>query len=269
MSDLADLLTVVLAREVVAARARGMRVLAVTSPVSLVAGLAATRLGAPDLAISAGFGVLDAVDPFPAVSLGEGSYGTGAAHRSAPSDTFVTVARGLAGVCTTPAQLDAHGAANLSRVGGTDDRPGTALPGSRGIPDNNDMPGPVWYLFTGHSPRQLVAEVDFVSGPPPSPGRHRRLLTTLGLFALTPNAGWSAVSLHPGVSAEQVTEATGFAVAGTAAAPVTAAASDEERAVLKAVDPGRLRALGLVDAEEAKALMTAAVQGERGRGSGT
>lgn len=263
--EVAATVAAVLVRELVAARKRGMRVLAVTSPLSLVAGLAARRLGAPDLAIAGGFTVLDAVDPVPTLTRGEAAYGLDDACRGPASDTFVAVARGFVGVCTTPAQLDARGAANLSRIGGSDDAPAVALPGSRGLPDNNDMPGPVWYVLPRHTPRQLVATVDFASGPPPSPGRHRRLLTPLGVFALDPG-GWRAVSLHAGVTAAQVREATGFAIACDDA-PVTPSPSDDERAALAAVDPHGLHALDLLDRDEAQALVAAATAAESGSGA--
>lgn len=263
MTSTADLLTAVMIRELVAARRRGMRVLAVTSPMSLVAGLAARDRGAPDLALAAGFGVLDAVDPFPALSLGEASYGTDLAHISSSADTFIAVARGFVGVCTTPAQLDGRGAANLSRIGGTWERPGVALPGSRGLPDNNDMRGPVWYVYTAHDTRQLVAEVEFVSGPPPSAGRYRRLLTPLGVFELQPGRGWSTVSLHPGVGHDDVAAATGFPITRPQGDQPTAEPTPEERAVIESVDPHGLRALGYVDVDEATQLMSAAVTAER------
>lgn len=263
MSAAADLLTAVLVRELVAAHRRGMRVLAVTSPMSLIAGLAAQQLGAPEVALATGFGALDAVDPFPALTLGEGSYGIDRTHRSPAADTFIAVARGFVGVCTTPAQLDARGAANLSRVAGSGDRPGVALPGSRGVPDNNDMAGPVWYVYATHTARQLVPEVDFASGPPPGAGRQRRLLTPLGLFALDPGDGWSTVSLHPGVEDADVAARTGFPIAAAADSTVTAAPTAEEQAAIEAVDPHGLRALGHLEPEAAAALMATVARAEQ------
>lgn len=211
-----DLLTTVLARELVAAAAVGLRVLAVTSPLSRVAGLAAQRLGAPELALATGFGTLD---------------GDGGA-RGPASDAFVALARGLVGVAVTPAQLDGRGATNLSRIGGTDERPRVALVGHRGLPENNDAPAWVWYVFEDHSPRQLVAEVDVASGPPPSPGRYRRLLTPLGVFAL--EDGWRAVSLTGGVTPDEVAEQTGFPVAIDGGVPRTPPPDEAERAAVSA-----------------------------------
>lgn len=226
-----DLLATVLARELVAAAGSGLRVLALTSPVSLVAGLAARRLGAADLAIATGFTTLD------------GDEGV----RGPASDTFVALARGRVGVAVNPAQLDGRGATNLSRIGGTDQRPRVALPGSRGLPDNNDAPAWVWYLLGAHSPRQLVAEVDVASGPPPSPGRYRRLLTPLGVFALDPGQGWRALSLTEGSGAAEVREQTGFDVAIAADTPSTPPPDPSERRALDAVDPeGRRNAEGAI-----------------------
>jgi glutaconate CoA-transferase, subunit B len=262
--DVADLTTVCLARELVDACADGVRVLAVTSGTSLVAGLAARRLGAPDLATAVGFGILDAVDPRPAVTLGEAALGVDGAWAGHASDTFVAVARGLVGVAVTPAQLDGTGATNLSRVGGTDDAPGVALPGSRGLPDNNDSPSRVWYVLPTHSPRTLVEAVDFVSGPPPSPGRARRLITPLGVFALRPGAGWSAVSLTHGVTAEDVARATGFPVTVGDDVATTAPVSNEERAALEAVDAMGLRRLEYLPGQEAAALYAQAAAAEAG-----
>jgi glutaconate CoA-transferase subunit B len=238
MADPADLLgTTVLARELVAAHHDdGLRVLAVTSRQSLVAGMAARRLGAPDLALAVGFGVLDAVDPAPSAGAEDPTPGPAGAYVGPSSDTFVAVARGMVGVCTTPAQLDAHGAVNLSGIGGEPGRPAVALPGSRGLPDNNDMAGPVWYVLGAHTPRQLVPRVDFVSGVPPRAGRRRRLLTPSGSFALSPS-GWTAVSLHPGVDPGGVAAATGFEIRDLDTAPETPGPTDDERAAVAAVAP--------------------------------
>ena len=71
MSEFGDLVTAVLAREFVSAHAEDdVRVIAVTTTSTLVAALAARRLGAEVLAIAPGFATLDAA-PRPALSLGE------------------------------------------------------------------------------------------------------------------------------------------------------------------------------------------------------
>jgi len=242
VNELADLMTAVLAREfVAAAQPGGIRVLAVTTPSSLVAGLAAVRLGAPRLALAVGFGRLDGA-PKPALTLGEFGYGLERCPRTPAVETFAALAHGRVGVVVTPAQLDAVAATNLSRAGGSDDRPRVALPGSRGLPDNNHAPSRVWYVLPAHTPRQLVERVDFVSGSSPPPGVVRRLLTPLGVLDFVAGPGWRLVSLHPGVQVEQMRLATGFPVAvdgATETAPLT----QRERDVLGEVDPEGLHRL--------------------------
>ena len=234
----ADLMLGVLVDEFLTAAAASppMRVCAMTSNVSLVAALAARHLGAP-IDIAVGFTRLSG-DPRPALSLGAAALGIGASPRAPIVDTFVALARGWIGVVTSPGQLDARCRSNLSRVGGTDHAPGVALPGSRGIPENNTSPSRVWYLVVNHSPRTLVAEVDFVSGPEPRVGAHRRLLTGLGLFEY--RAGWHALGRMAGVGVEQISEATGFEISGLADAPELTGPRSEVASALDVVDPDRL-----------------------------
>ena len=243
MSRLGDLFTTVLAREFAAAATDdGVKVIAVTSTASLVAALAARRMGAADLAIAPGFGTLDAATR-PALSLGERALRAGASPRGPVSDIFVAVARGLIGVVVTPGQLDSRGATNLSHIAGTHTAPRVALPGSRGLPDNNDSPSRVWYLVADHAARTLVDRVDFVSGPPPSPQRIRRLITRLGVFTLDPHHGWKADYLFPDVGAADVAASGGFPIRVAPDVPTVAHPTPAELDALASVDPDDLRSI--------------------------
>lgn len=253
-----DLLTAVLIRQFQEAVGQGMRVLAVTSPSSLVAGRAVQQ-GEGRLALATGFGTLDAPAD-PTVSLGDAKLGTARSPVGHWSDTFVALRRGMVGVVTSPAQLDAMAATNLSRVGGTNEAPKLALPGSRGLPDNNDSPSFVWYLFADHNPRILVPKVDFVSGPPPGPDRVRRLLTPLGLFEH--RDGWRALGLFAGVDPTEVEARTGFAIDCSQAGAIPPP-RPEELAAMEAVDPLRLRDLEFLSREVAAARFAEAVRLER------
>ncbi len=243
----ADLLTVALAREFAGAWERGVRILAITSLTTLVAGLVARATTAPGLAIAAGFGALDA-EPAPSLIRGEVALGAATSPRGPSADTFVALARGRVGVAVTPAQLDGSGATNLFQVGGSDQEPGVALPGDRGLPENNDAPGCVWYVFPDHSARQLVAQVDSVSGPPPSPGRYRRLLTPLGVFEL--QEGWRAVALADGVTARDVAGATSFSIEVPSDVDILVPPSEQEQRALTEVDPLGCRYLEHASGEE-------------------
>jgi glutaconate CoA-transferase subunit B len=230
-----DLLTAALATEIAES---GIGVYAVTSPASAAAALAARELGASELAIATGFTSLDA-EPVPNVTLGEaGLFTTGAVLVDDPFDTFTLLARGRVGVAVTPAQLDAAGRTNLSGAG-PPGRPKVALPGARGLPDNNASPSRVWYLLPAHSPRQLVARVDVVCGAVPPAGAIRRLLTPAGGFELGPD-GWYALWLTPD-GAELTAGAPGLGVSLTGAEAVVGEPDPEVLAALERVDPHAVR----------------------------
>jgi hypothetical protein len=248
MSAVADLVAGALAEEIAASR---VRVFAVTSPLTVAAALAARRLGHPDLAIAGGFTCLDA-DPAPALTLGEAAaVGPGPVARDAIGDVFTLLARGLGGVAVSPAQLDARGRTNLSGIG-PPGRPATALPGTRGLADNNDSPARVWYLLPAHSPRTLVAAVDVVSGPAPGGAAPRRLISPAGLFDLGPD-GWTALWLSPD-GASLVDGAPGLGVRVPAGVPVREVAPPDVLRALREADPHDVRAVEMAGRAEAAEL---------------
>jgi len=230
-----DLLTAALAREIAES---GISVYAVTSPASAAAALAARELGASELAIATGFTSLDA-EPVPNVTLGEaGLFTTGAVLVDDPFDTFSLLARGRVGVAVAPAQLDAAGRTNLSGVG-PPGRPKVALPGARGLPDNNASPSRVWYVLPAHSPRQLVERVGVVCGAVPPAGAIRRLLTPAGCFELRPG-GWQALWLTPD-GAELVAGAPGIGISVTGTEPVVTEPDTDALAAVRRADPHDVR----------------------------
>jgi hypothetical protein len=227
----------------------------------VAAALAARTIGAPDLAIAGGFTRLDAT-PVPSLTLGEaGMLGERPGPSGWAGDVFALLAHGWCGVAVTPGQLDARGRTNLSGIG-PPGRPRVALPGSRGLSDNNASPGRVWYLLAAHSPRALVAVVDVVSGPEPDLRSPRRLLTEAGLFELTP-AGWRAIWLtERGPELVAAAPALGAAIPdGTAVRRAPASAT---LAALRAADPHRVRDVEVADREEAARLWSAHARREAG-----
>jgi len=252
----ADLLTAALAREIAGS---GVRVFAVTSPATVAAALAARSLGAPALTIAGGFTALDA-SPIPAVTLGEeGLFVDGPAPRDWVTDTFALLARGRVGVATAPAQLDAQARTNLSGIG-EPGRPKVALPGARGLPDNNHSPSRVWYLFPGHSPRQLVERVDVVCGATPPAGAVRRLLTPAGCFEFA-GGRWRAVWITA-EGPELVAGAPGLGIALTGDERVVTEPEAEALAAVRAADLGNVRLIEFASGGEAAGLFAAAAARE-------
>ena len=121
-----------------------------------------------------------------------------------------------------PVQVDGGGALNLRELVRPDGGR-IRLPGTAGAAEVLEMHRrPLAYL-TDHSRRTCVPVVDDASLRAHLPHEARaafRLVTDLAVLEFTA-AGWQVVSRHPGVSAEQLVGATGFAVLGAESAPTT------------------------------------------------
>lgn len=154
----------------------------------------------------------------------------------------------------SPMQIDRFGQANLSYLGGTHSSPKVQMLGVRGFPGNsihhvNSM------FVPAHSCRVFVeGEVDMVSSVGYNPSRRlaganfdavdlRRIITNLCVmdFGGTGHA-IRLISVHPGISVEQVCEATGFALEVPDAIPVTPMPTAEELSILRRLDPHDIRA---------------------------
>ena len=88
---------------------------------------------------------------------------------------------------------------------------------------------------TKHDRRAFVERLDFVTAA----GNVDRVVTPLCVFVRR-NGRLEVESLHPGVTAEQVREQTGFAVTADATTPITMAPTAVELAALAALDPERV-----------------------------
>ncbi|MER6324877.1 MULTISPECIES: CoA-transferase subunit beta [Streptomyces] len=149
-------------------------------------------------------------------------------------------------------QLDRHGNQNISCIGDWA-RPTRQLLGVRGAPVNT-LNNPTSYWVPKHSARVFVERVDMVSGvgydraaaAGPAATRYHRVpevVTNLGVFDFeTPDRTMRLRSLHPGVTVEQVTGATGFALTVPDEVPFTREPTEAElRLIREVVDPKGLR----------------------------
>ncbi len=153
-----------------------------------------------------------------------------------------------------PSQIDRWGQSNLSVVGGTYEKPKSAILGVRGLPGNsinhiNSM------FVQNHGPRVFVSgEVDMVSGVGYKPERWapgmkqdfvdlRLIVTDLCVLDFAgPQHAIRVKSLHPGVSFAQVQAATGFPLQSAPDISVTPLPDDEQLALIQRLDPHKLRA---------------------------
>ena len=152
-----------------------------------------------------------------------------------------------------PTQIDRFGQANISRLGGDSARPKTQLLGARGFPGNSTNHANSFFV-SGHGKRTFVAgEVDMVCSVGYNPARRipgmktfvdlRSIVTDLCVMDFGgPDHAIRVCSLHPGVSFDEVQDATGFPLAALPGLGVTPAPSADELRIVRALDPHSQRA---------------------------
>ena len=158
-----------------------------------------------------------------------------------------------------PTQIDKYGQSNTSALGGTYDKPKVMMLGARGFPGNS-ISHPNSFFVPGHNTRVFMdGECDFVSSIGYNPGRlpkgHslddidiRLIVTDLCVLDFGgPDHQIRLVSLHPGITAEQVQENTGYPVHVPAEVPTTAAPTPEQLDIIAAMDPHNQRAYQIKD----------------------
>ncbi len=148
------------------------------------------------------------------------------------------------------AQIDQYGNLNSSFIGRADD-PSVRLPGTGGGNDISSLTKMI--VAMPQEKRRFVENVDFIT----SPGYLRggtsrrdsgliaggtyRVVTDLALLGFDDETGRMRVdALHPGVTAEQVQENTGFALIINPSTPTTEPPMKEELAALRHLDPDKV-----------------------------
>jgi acyl CoA:acetate/3-ketoacid CoA transferase beta subunit len=165
---------------------------------------------------------------------------------------FDVVAYGKRHVMMGATQVDRHGNQNISAIGDFA-RPKRQLLGSRGAPGNT-VNNRTSYWVPKHSPRVFVEQVDIVSGvgprrakeAGPAAAKHNdihRVVTNLAVFDVKGDGDTlRLLSVHPGVSVDQVREATGFELAVGSDVPETRLPTTEELIIIREVlDPKAMR----------------------------
>ncbi|MBN2359623.1 MAG: 3-oxoacid CoA-transferase [Deltaproteobacteria bacterium] len=123
------------------------------------------------------------------------------------------------------AQMDVYGNINTTCIG-EHDRPKTRLPGSGGANDCGSFSQRLIIIIANQSKRTFVPKVDFLTTPgylDGPGGRERaglakgsgpyRVITQLGIFGFDEaTKRLKLISLHPGVTVDQVKENSGFEI---------------------------------------------------------
>ncbi|MFD3839212.1 CoA-transferase subunit beta [Streptomyces sp. NPDC058642] len=144
-------------------------------------------------------------------------------------------------------QIDRFGNQNISCIGDWA-QPKRQLLGVRGAPVNT-LNNPTSYWVPRHSRRVFVEKVDLVCGVGYDHAAgarfHRipRVVSDLGVFDFaTPDHSMRLASLHPGVSVEQVAQATGFTLTIPDEVPYTREPTAGELELIREVlDPAGIR----------------------------
>lgn len=156
-----------------------------------------------------------------------------------------------------PTQIDRFGQANISMVGADYRRPKVQMLGVRGFPGNSISHANSFFV-PSHSTKVFVpGEVDMVASIGYNPERLprgyslddidiRQIISNLCVMDFGgPDHQPRILSLHPGVSVDQVQEATGFPLHVPAHIPETAPPTAAQLALIQQLDPHNLRASAL------------------------
>ena len=165
---------------------------------------------------------------------------------------FDVVAYGKRHVMMGATQIDRHGNQNISAIGSFD-RPKRQLLGVRGAPGNT-VNNRTSYWVPKHSTRVFVDQVDVVSGVGPARAKEagpaasrfndiHRIVTNLCVLDVRGDGDTlRLVSLHPGVTVDEVREATGCDLHVDEVVPESRTPTMQELILIREVlDPRSLR----------------------------
>lgn len=205
----------------------------------------AKRSIAPDLELIYESGVVGADPARLPLSIGDPSLVVGARSVTSMFDLFsFYLQRGLIDVAFLgAAQVDRNGSINTTVLGSYEE-PEVRLPGSGGAVEialNADRV----FIIVNQSRRTFVERLDFVTSPGHLGYRAGRgkgpalVVTQLGTYRFV-HGEMTLNSLHPGVTREQVFDATGWEMAVDEEVAETDAPSPSELDVLRNLDPDRV-----------------------------
>jgi glutaconate CoA-transferase subunit B len=230
------------------------RTVAVGTGAPCAAAMLAQRTGAPDLVVFFESGGVGPQLPTMPISVGDSRTFHRGLMATSMADVMETCQRGMMDYTFLGgAQIDTFGNLNSTMIGKDYKKPKVRLPGSGGA---NDLASFCWRILvvTNHDKRRFVEKVDFLTTPgyltgpgareaaglPPGTGPYR-VITDLAIMGYHEETKrMEVLSLHPGITMEQVQASTGFAIAGREPLLTTDPPSEAELRILREeVDPFR------------------------------
>lgn len=153
-----------------------------------------------------------------------------------------------------PTQIDQYGQANISALGSDYQRPKVQMLGVRGFPGNSICHANSFFV-PDHNRRVFVSgECDMVASIGKNPARLpkgyslddidlRLVITNLAVMDWQgPNNQLRLLTVHPGVTIEEVVENTSFDIHVPEKVGVTPAPTEEQLAIIRQLDPHNIRA---------------------------
>lgn len=230
------------------------RTVAVGTGVPCAAAMLAQRTHARRLTILFEAGGIAPQLPTMPISVGDSRTFYRACMATSMADVMEACQRGMIDYTFLGgAQIDAYGNLNSTMIGQDYARPRVRFPGSGGA---NDLASLCWRVMvvTNHDKRRFVEQIDFMTTPgyltgagarekaglPPNTGPYR-VITDLAVMGYHPETKrMQVISLHPGVTMEQVKVNTSFEIGAADSLGTTPAPRDEELRILREeVDPHR------------------------------
>jgi len=222
----------------------------------LAAAMLAQQSHAPLLVILFEAGAMAPIMKRLPISVAGSSTQTGAFIHGSMFDIMEASARGMVDYTFLGgAQIDQYGNLNSTMIGSDYKQPRVRLPGSGGA---NDFASMCWRTVSimVHDPRKFVPRVDFITSPgfldgpgareaaglPPGTGPYR-VISTMGVMGFHPETlCMQVLSMHPGVTREQIIQNTGFELEFADQVGITPEPTDEQLVILREkVDPaGRI-----------------------------
>jgi acyl CoA:acetate/3-ketoacid CoA transferase beta subunit len=216
--------------------------------IPMIGGRLARATFEPDLMATDGEAALIANDP--AFEWPEGKI---LEYYNPYRSMFDVVWSGRRHVVMGATQIDPYGNQNFAAIGSDYSAPKTQLIGFRGAPGNT-INHATSYWIANHSPRVFVEKVDVVTGvgwnraAAAGPAAIeffdlRRVVTNLGVLDFGgPDHRMRLISVHPGVSVDEVVAATGFELAFADPVAVSREPNAEDlRLIREVIDPQGLR----------------------------
>ena len=218
------------------------------------AAMLAQQTSAPSLTLMFEAGGVGPQLPRMPISVGDSRTFHHGLMATSMSDIMETCQRGMVDYTFLGgAQIDQYGNLNSTVIGDSWEKPKVRLPGSGGA---NDLGSLCWRILVlaQHDPRRFVERVDFVTTPgyldgpgsreraglPPGTGPWR-VITDLAVLGFDEETcRMQVLSLHPGVTLDQVQAKTGFELLVREPVGTTTPPAEEHLKILREqVDPHR------------------------------